>query len=79
MGVEYTRGVILNVSLIIVILVACLVAAAVFMSLTGVFGVGVRMGQSNAFRSVTEGELAAALFAAIGVAAVAFYVLRRRR
>jgi hypothetical protein len=72
-----TASVILGMFLIITILVAGVVLAAVFMSLTGGFGFAVRIGHSNVFRSVTKGELAIALFAALALAAVAVVALRR--
>ena len=72
-----TGSVLLSIFLIIAIMVAGVVLAAGFMSLTGVFDFGVRMGHSNVFRSVTKGELAVALFAALALAAVAVVALRR--
>jgi succinate dehydrogenase/fumarate reductase cytochrome b subunit len=77
MGVANSRSVILRIFLITTILVAGLVLATVFTSATGVFHFGVRMGQSNVFRSVTKGELALALFAALALAAVGVIALRR--
>lgn len=77
MNVLNSRSIILRIFLIITIVVAGVVLAALFTSVTGVFGFGVRMGHSNVFRSVTKGELAMALFAALVLAAVAVVALRR--
>jgi len=72
-----TGSVLLSIFLIIAIMVAGVVLAAGFMSLTGVFSFSVRMGHSNVFRSVTKGELSIAIFAALAIAVVAVVALRR--
>ena len=77
MDVLNSRRIILRIFLIITILVAGVVLAALFTSVTGIFDFGVRMGHSNVFRSVTKGELAMALFAALVLAAVGVVALRR--
>jgi hypothetical protein len=77
MDVANSRSVLLRIFLITTILVAGLVLVAVFTSATGVFHFGVRIGQSNIFRSVTKWELAMALFAALALAAVSVVALRR--
>jgi succinate dehydrogenase/fumarate reductase cytochrome b subunit len=77
MDVANSRRVVLRIFLITTILFAGLVLAAVFTSATGVFHFGVRMGQSNVFRSVTKGELALAFFAALALAAVGVIALRK--
>jgi hypothetical protein len=77
MNVANPWSVLLRIFLITTILVAGLVLAAAFTSATGVFHFGVRIGQSNVFRSVTKGELAMALFAGLALAAVCVVALRR--
>ena len=77
MNVANSWSVLLRIFFITTILVAGLMLAAVFTSATGVFHFGVRIGQSNDFRSVTKGELAMALFAALALAGVGVVALRR--
>ena len=77
MNVANSWSVLLRIFLITTILVSGLALAAVFISATGAFHFGVRIGQSNVFRSATKGELALALFAGVALAAVCVVALRR--
>ena len=68
----------MRIFLIITIVVVCLiVVATLFALLPRMVGVGVRMGDSNIFRSVTRGEFAVALFVVLVLGGIAVFALSR--